>query len=40
MRITTRRFEGRATSTSPAAANVPTVPTWSSSSITFFVLMA
>jgi uncharacterized protein len=39
MRITTRRSVGRPTSARPASANTRSVPTWSSSAITFFVLM-
>ena len=38
-RMTTRRNVGRLTSVKPASANTPSVPTWSSSEITFFVVM-
>ena len=39
MRITMRRGVGRLTSMKPASANMPAVPTWSSSRITFCVMM-
>ena len=38
-RITTRRSVGRLTSVNPASANTLSVPTRSSSRITFFVVM-
>jgi hypothetical protein len=38
-RITTRRSVGRPTSSRPASPNMRSVPTWSSSVITFFVLI-
>jgi hypothetical protein len=39
MRMTTRRGDGRETSVKPAAANVPSVPTCSSSETAFLVVM-
>lgn len=39
IRITTRRSVGRLTAKNPASVNMLSVPTWSSSGITFFVVM-
>jgi hypothetical protein len=39
IRITTRRNVGRVISVKPASANTFSVPTWSSSAITFFVVI-
>ncbi len=39
MRITTRRSVGLLTSAKPASAKVAHVPTWSSSSMTFVVVI-